>query len=102
MMYPRNLKEENKHWFELKEKYGHENVWEMEGEFEVSEVDWIKMHLGTPLENLKNGLEIRLDEEDYETADIINKIIKWLESDEEEIVFELKNTEGFTKFKVKK
>jgi hypothetical protein len=101
-MYPRNLADSKKYFIQLKERYGYDNVREILVDIPTSEVDWIKMHLATPIENLRNGLEITLDEEDYETAAMITKIIQWLESDENEIVFELKNTENYKQLKVSK
>lgn len=101
-MYPRTLAEEKEYFIGMKERYGYDNVSLIQVEVPFNEVDWIKVHLATPVENLRNGLEIKLDEEDYETVGLITKIIQWLESDENEITFELKETEGKTKLKVLK
>lgn len=101
MMYPRSLADDAKYLIELKEQYGYDNVIQFEYG-DISEVEWIQMHLVTPVKNLKFGLEIKLAEEDYETADLITKIIKFIEGEDQEIVFPLTNTEGKTKFIVKK
>ncbi len=104
MMYPRSLAEEKRYLIELKEHYGYENInmLDYSPKVDITEIEWIQMHLVTPIKNLYYGIEIAIDKEDYETAALITKIINWLKSDENEIVFDLKNTEGLSVFKVKK
>lgn len=101
MIYRHTLKEHNEYLHLLKVNHGVDNVYEVEWDVDVSEVEWIRLHLNTDVEYLKNGLEFYLDSEDYETANMIHKIIKFKESGETELTLPLHRTHGKTHIIIK-
>jgi hypothetical protein len=102
MIYRYTLSETNKRLQYLKEEYGYENVFIISIDVDIDEVDWIKVHLSTEIKNLKNGIEYAIEKEDYETADMIHKIILFKESDDEVLMLPLHRTQGYTSITIKK
>ena len=102
MMYKRTLEESKTYTQSLRERLGYDNVFEMEIDVDIDEIDWIKLHLSTEIKNLKNGIEYVLEKEDYETADMIHKIIDFKESDNEVLILPLHRTQGYISVNIKK